>query len=196
MSLFVFLLHCGPLLGLAAFLASLGAQLGGRLPVSLQPYLLVSLFILLAALNIFRTVSRLNLALFLALSFLSGVVLAQFVPIPMYSGAWLTLIAGIILSWVVGFLWRGRLPWGGKLFFPVLVLYALGWPFAAYLARSKWILPAYSSFGLILFGLLAIWLLSEARHASPENYIPLTGDLFIAYFNIFFIGSLMPGGFG
>ncbi len=136
MTLLVFLLHCGPLLGLAAFLASLGAQLGGRLPVSLQPYSLISLFVLLAALYIFRTVSRLNLALFLALSFSSGVVLTQFIPIPTYRGAWFILVAGITLSWLLGFWWQGRLPWGGKLFFPAVVLYALDWPFVASLTRS------------------------------------------------------------
>jgi len=179
---------------MAAFLASLGGRLGKQLPAILRPYLLISLFILLAALYIFRTVSRLNLALFLALSFSSGLVVTQFIPLTSYRGAWFTLTAGILLSCLLGFWWRGRLLWGPKLFLPLIMLYALGWPLVAFLNWGTWVIPTWSSLGLLLFGLLAVWLLSEARHALPEDYVPLASDLFIAYFNIFLIGSLLPGG--
>jgi hypothetical protein len=190
MSLMAFVLQCGPLLALTALTAALGFRLGGQIPFGGWPLFTISALALLIMLQIFKTVPRWNLVLLLGLALLAGALLNWLDIQGPYWLPWATLSLGMLLSlaWAYGL--GVRLGWIGAAFSLVTIGYLLGW-FLLYILP----IPAVPStvwawLGLFIFWALGVHTVTEARFSqSSRQAIPLASDLFVVYFNLFWLGA-------
>lgn len=186
-----FVLQSGPLLGLAALTAALGYQLGGQIPFGGWPLLTISALALLIMLQIFKTAPRWSVILLLGLALLAGALL-NWLDIQGPSWLpWVTLSVGMLLSlaWAYGL--GVRLRWVGAAFSPVTIGYLLGW-FVLYVLPVP-VVPStvWAWLGLFLFWGLGTHIVTEARFSqSSARAIRLACDLFVVYFNLFWLGAV------
>jgi len=181
-----------PLLGLTALIAALGHRLGKYIPVELWLLPAITALILFLALQIFKQVPRLNLVLLLGLALLAGAVLNWLDLSGRTWFAWIALILGLALSLVWGYLLGIRLGWFGILLFPITIAYLIGWFLISLLPEFAQLSVGWAVVGLFVFLGLAIHTVTEARFSEAgDTPVPLVSDLFIVYFNLFWIGALI-----
>ncbi|MBL7162241.1 MAG: hypothetical protein ISS57_06520 [Anaerolineales bacterium] len=194
MSFLKFTIRCGPIFILVALIAALGYHLGEYIPSEWWLLPAAGALVLLITLQIFKLVPRLNFILLLGLALSAGALLNWF---DLGDGnwfPWIVLSLGLISSLAWGYLLGIRLGWISSLFFPLTIVYLLVW-FLIYLVPglAAWML-AWAIIGMFLFVGQAIHIVTEARYSKTEEVpVPLVSDLFITYFNLFWIGAVIDG---
>jgi len=194
MSFLKFIIRCGPIFILVTIIAALGNHLGKYIPSEWWLLPAASALILLVTLQIFKLVPRLNFVLLLGLALSAGMLLNWF-DLPREGWlAWILLTLGIIISLAWGFLVGIRLGWIGALFFPLTIGYLIGWIMISLVPElAEWTI-AWAVVGLFVFVSLAIHIVTEGRYSKVQEMpIPLVSDLFIVYFNLFWIGAVIDG---
>lgn len=192
MTFMKFVIRCLPILLLAALLAMLGHQLGKYIPLDwwyLPAFITLVLFI---SLQIFKRVAPLNFMILLILALSAGALLNWF---DLGSGSWFSWVVlslGLVTSLAWGYGLGIRLGWLGNLLNLFSIVYLLGWVVLYFIPRlAAWTL-AWALIGLFVFMGLVTHIVTEARYSSEnETPIPLVSDIFVLFFNLFWIGLLI-----
>ncbi len=187
-----FLSQCAPILVLVALITATGAQFGKLIPEQIDLLAAALGLIALAALIIYKKTPRWNFALLVPVALFAGGWLSR---LPDSGRSWLGLvifIAGAGLS--AGLAYGARTSFGrlAGLLNPVLIVYLIGWAGIAFLKPVFWAPAAWAAVGALLFTLLSLGLLDEARASDPPaEPVPLAIDLFITYFNLWLAGAMV-----
>jgi len=188
------MLRCVPILFLTALVAVLGHHLGKQISLDWWYLPAVTALVIFANLQIFKQITPLNYVLLLMLALSTGALLNWF---DLRGGnwfPWIVLTLGLVIPLGWGYGLGIRLGWIGALFFPFTVVYLLGWVILYFFpVLDVWTL-AWAVVGLFVFMGLVIHLVTEARYSrTEENPVPFVSDLFIIYFNLFWIGAVIEG---
>ncbi len=174
--------------------AALGHQLGKYIPTELWLLPAFIALILFLTLQIFKQVPRLNVVLLIGLALVAGAVLNWLELSERSWFAWIVLILGLALSVVWSYLVGIRLGWFGILLFPLTIIYLMGWFVISLFPEFAQLSVGWAVAGLFMFLALAIHTVTEVRYSpAGENPIPLVSDLFIIFFNLFWIGAIIEG---
>ncbi len=173
---------------------ALGHHLGKYTPPELWLLPAVIALILFLALQIFKKVPRLNFVLLMGLALMAGAVMNLFELPERTWLTWIILLLGLALSLVWSYLLGIRLGWLGIFLFPLTIVYLMGWFLISLLPEFAQLSIGWAVAGLFLFIALAIHILTEARFSrASEKPTPLVSDLFIVYFNLYWIGAVIEG---
>ena len=177
---------------LAVLVIASGFLVAARIPSEYGLYLAVVAFVLLISLQIFKLVPRLNAVLLLGLAFALGMLLNWFDIQAGHWFPWVILSLGMVLSLIWAYAVGIRLGRVGALFFPLTILYLIGW-FVLYLFfDSKSADVVWAIIGIFLFVGVATYITTESRHAQTEELVvPVASDLLIVYFNLFWLSSIV-----
>ena len=194
MSLMMFILECGPLLGLAGLAAFLGSHLAGNFPTWVGLPLTVGVFTLLVILQIFKMAHRWNLILLLGFAMTAGMLL-QVIGIKKHWFPWVVLFFATVVSLFWAFRLGIRLGWIGTALFPVSVAYLLGWAAFYFFSPPAILDVIWAGVGLIVFLGLAVHAITEGRYAEQAgSLVPLASDLFLIFLNLFWLGVIISTG--
>lgn len=197
MTLTKFIFRCGPIMLVAALFTAAGVYLGRQIPLRFSLWFAIAALVLLLTLQIFKNEKGWNFTLLLMMALVAGVSMNRLD----LSGAgwfsWFACFLGLVVSILWAYVLGVRLGWMGILFFPLILLYLLGWMFSALVFELAPLAEIWPWIGLFLFLGLGIYLLTEARFTSgTESAVPLGSDLYVVYFNLFWLGAVLADQWG
>jgi hypothetical protein len=192
MSLLVFLVKCGPLLSLAGLAAVFGFRWGPRFALLGDAGIIVVALGLWVAFQLYKQIHGWNLALLLVFSLAAGVLWGRLgAPVKVWL-AWVLICVNLSLSlaWAYGL--RMSLGWIASALTPCLGVYFGGWLALAFLPQPYVVTVIWAFIGVLLFLGMGIHLVSEARYLdAASTSVPLAGDLFIVYLNLYWLGAVL-----
>ncbi|MBC8330857.1 MAG: hypothetical protein H8E28_02640 [Anaerolineae bacterium] len=178
-------------LALTGLCTVLGYQFSEFLPELVQRYAIYSIWLFLIALRILKTDKPWNWIMLLGLSLTAGASLAS-ITTALHWLSW----SSLALSAFLAFLWAYglgiRLRWLRVILYPAILLYLLGWIAFYFIPMPEQVDLLWIMVGVGLFLIAVVVSTIEARFASiTDAPVPIASDLYILYFNLFWLGALL-----
>jgi len=175
-----------------AILASYGGYLLGRWALfANQSLLIIFAWCLLLGMYILDQEPTWNFFLLVGFSFVGG-MLIQGVGLDANQGkVWGSLAVGVMMALLWG-MWSGsQLSQAGMYLFPITILYLLGWVGCSFYSFPSWLLAIWAGLGWLLFMLIGTAVVSRGSSGIEEvEPISLCSDLYVIFFNLFWLGIL------
>ena len=190
--LLVMLVRVAPYLGLGLISGIFGYQLGGLIPATARIYIQIAFLGSLFVLIILDKEPGWNVVLFICFGIAAGMILFHSVSDLTRVWSWILFIMLLLVSLFGGSRVNGVQGRAAGILFISTLLYIIGWVLLSLIQVPSQVGEIWTILGLALFTFIAMNLISQGKNCnSEESAIPLSVQLYVVLFNLYWLSFLL-----